>query len=85
MQILKDNPNIKRIALCLDNDSAGIRARERITKILSERGYNDVFSLFSYRKDWNEDLQAQNGALSYVRGSAENGQENRAAQKPILQ
>jgi len=25
---------------------------------LSERGYGNVFPLFSYQKDWNEDLQA---------------------------
>lgn len=81
MQMLKDHSNIKRIALCLDNDSAGIRARERITKILSERGYSDVFSLFSCRKDWNEDLQAQNRILSY----AGSGTDNMVAQNPVLQ
>ena len=41
----------------LDHDKAGIQARERIKKNLSERGYHMVFSLFSNLKDWNEDLQ----------------------------
>lgn len=57
LQLLSDNPQVQRIGLCLDNDKAGIKARERITNILSERGYGNVFSLFSHQKDWNEDLQ----------------------------
>lgn len=57
MQLLADNPQVQKIGLCLDNDKAGLKARERITGILSERGYGNVFSLFSRQKDWNEDLQ----------------------------
>lgn len=57
LQLLEDNPQVQKIGLCLDNDKAGIKARERITNILSERGYGNVFSLFSHQKDWNEDLQ----------------------------
>ena len=60
MQTLTDVPNIKRVVLCLDNDQAGIQARERIKKHLEERGYKNVFSLFSHQKDWNEDLQTMN-------------------------
>lgn len=59
LQLLADNPQVQKIGLCLDNDKAGIKARKRITDILSERGYGNVFSLFSVQKDWNEDLQAQ--------------------------
>lgn len=59
VQLLADNPQVQKIGLCLDNDKAGIKARERIKGILSERGYGNVFSLFSQQKDWNEDLQAQ--------------------------
>ena len=59
LQLLSDNPQIKKIGLCLDNDKAGLKARERITKILSEREYGNVFSLFSRQKDWNEELQVQ--------------------------
>ena len=58
LQLLSDVSQVKRIALCLDNDKAGIQARERIKQRLSERGYRDVFPLFSQQKDWNEDLQA---------------------------
>lgn len=57
LQLLADNPQVQKIGLCLDNDKAGLKARERITGILSERGYGNVFSLFSRQKDWNEDLQ----------------------------
>ncbi len=58
MQLLSDAPHVRQVALCLDNDKAGIQARERIKQSLSERGYQDVFPLFSRLKDWNEDLQA---------------------------
>lgn len=57
LQLLTDNPQITKIGLCLDNDKAGIQARERLKGILSEREYGNVFSLFSRQKDWNEDLQ----------------------------
>lgn len=58
LQLLKDAPQIKRIGLCLDNDKAGIQARERLTGILLEHGYAETFSLFPKEKDWNQDLQA---------------------------
>lgn len=57
LQLLTENPQVQKIGLCLDNDKAGVKARERLTTILSERGYSNVFSLFSQQKDWNEDLQ----------------------------
>lgn len=60
-QLLTENPQVQKIGLCLDNDKAGIKARERLTGILSERGYENVFPLFSRQKDWNEDLQDRSG------------------------
>ena len=57
LQLLQDKPHIKKIALCLDRDVAGIKARARIKQNLSERGYQEVFPLFPAKKDWNEDLQ----------------------------
>lgn len=59
LQLLEDEPRIKKVALCLDRDAAGIKARARIKQTLSERGYQEVFPLFPTRKDWNEDLQTQ--------------------------
>lgn len=64
LQLLEKNPQVNKIGLCLDNDKAGLKARERLTGILSERGYGNVFSLFSQQKDWNEDLQTQKTALT---------------------
>lgn len=58
VQLLEDVPHLSKITLCLDHDKAGIEAGERIKKRLSERGYRNVFPLFSCQKDWNEDLQA---------------------------
>ena len=63
LQLLVDNPQVQKIGLCLDNDKAGIQARERIKGILTERGYGNVFSLFSQQKDWNEDLQVRQGQM----------------------
>lgn len=57
LQLLKENPQVCKIGLCLDNDKAGNQARVRIKDILIERGYTNVFSLFPHQKDWNEDLQ----------------------------
>ena len=58
LQLLVDNPQVQKIVLWLDNDKAGLKARERLAGILTEKGYGDVFSLLPQRKDWNEDLQA---------------------------
>ena len=63
LQLLVDNPQVQKIGLCLDNDKAGIQARERIKGILTERGYGNVFSLFSQQKDWTEDLQVRQGQM----------------------
>lgn len=57
LQLLEENPQVKKVGLCLDNDKAGLKARERLTGILAEKGYGEVFSLLPRQKDWNEDLQ----------------------------
>lgn len=61
LQHLADNPNIQKIGLCLDHDEAGMKAVKRITNILSEQGYKQVFPIFSVFKDWNEDIKAAHG------------------------
>ncbi len=54
-QCLKDNPGIKNVYLCLDNDEAGQKAAHRISGRLSELGiHSDI--LVPTHKDWNEDL-----------------------------
>ena len=56
-QCLKDNPNIREVYLCLDNDSAGQNAANRISDKLFVQGYHSEI-LIPTHKDWNEDLIA---------------------------
>ena len=61
IQMLKDNPNINKIYLCLDNDKEGIDSDYRIRHNLNQIGYDDVTFIRPKYKDWNEILKAQNG------------------------
>ena len=72
LQLLVENPQVQKVGLCLDNDKAGLKARERLTGILAEKGYGEVFSLLPQQKDWNEELQMtqQIPATSAARRSA---------------
>ncbi len=54
-QMMQDNPNIKTVKLCLDNDDGGQKAIKRITDRLCLKGI-DCEVLVPNRKDWNEDL-----------------------------
>lgn len=54
-QCLKDNPNIKEVYICLDNDTAGQTAAKRISDKLFVQGYKTEI-LTPTHKDWNEDL-----------------------------
>ena len=54
-QMMKDNLNIKDIALCLDNDDGGKKATKRIQDKLTEMGIKHEV-LVPIHKDWNEDL-----------------------------
>ena len=56
-QMLKDNPNIKKVFLCLDNDWAGRVAEYRIAKKLKENGLEFNIKI-PKGKDWNDDLLA---------------------------
>lgn len=54
-QMLKDNPNIKSVCLCLDNDDGGQKATKRIAaKLFAENIPTEI--LVPVHKDWNEDL-----------------------------
>ena len=59
-QMLKDNPNISHVCLCLDNDQAGKLANGRISERLSKKGIESEI-LVPIHKDWNEDRQAAGG------------------------
>lgn len=55
---LKEHPEIKDVALCLDADKWGRRATERIQEKLTGQGYSavDLTNLPEGCKDWNEFL-----------------------------
>ena len=55
-QFLKDNPNIKTIISCLDNDKAGIMMTEKIRNKYSIEGYI-IKRILPKTKDFNEDLK----------------------------
>ena len=61
LEQLQENLNIRKVFLCLDHDKAGIKATERLEKILQEHRYSDVSVQQSQYKDWNEDLKTRYG------------------------
>ena len=54
-QMFKDNPNIKYVFICFDNDEAGQSAARKLTDKLSAMGIPGSV-LVPTAKDWNEDL-----------------------------
>ena len=56
-QMMKDNPNIEEVYLCLDNDEPGQAVAKRISEKLLLHGIPHEIWLPTY-KDWNEDCQA---------------------------
>ena len=54
-QMLKLNPNIDTVYLCMDNDTAGQAANKRISDKLFIQGIKHEILVPSH-KDWNEDL-----------------------------
>ena len=56
-QMLKDNPDIRQVVLCLDSDEPGQTAAKRIADKLFVQGISSEL-LVPYHKDWNEDLLA---------------------------
>lgn len=54
-QCLNDNPNIKNVFLCFDNDEAGQTANKRIADKLNKMNIQNEI-LIPNHKDWNEDL-----------------------------
>ncbi len=54
-QCLKDNPNIRKVYLCLDNDEPGQKANKRISDKLFTQGIPHEI-LIPNHKDWNEDI-----------------------------
>ena len=54
---LESNPELVHVVLCLDQDSAGIEASEKIKDMLTEKSLR-CSQLQSQYKDWNEDIKA---------------------------
>lgn len=54
-QMMKDNPQIDSVCLCLDNDEAGQKANKRISDALFVKCIKHEI-LVPIHKDWNEDL-----------------------------
>lgn len=62
LQLLKDQPQVDTVVLCLDHDPAGIENSYRLADAAREhRADIRVKVLQPANKDWNEDLKAQNG------------------------
>ena len=55
MHQLSAHENLRQVVLCFDNDQAGHAATERISKALTDKGYN-TSTLMPADKDWNESL-----------------------------
>ena len=58
-ECLKNNPQIKNVYLCFDNDQAGQAANQRILEKLKDMDITTKI-LIPYNKDWNEDLLIRN-------------------------
>lgn len=58
-QMMKDNPKIQKVYLCLDSDEPGQAAAKRISDKLFIKGIEHEI-LVPIRKDWNEDLLCPN-------------------------
>jgi len=61
LNALETHPELDNIVLCTDNDEGGIEAGERISDILAENGFTNIFRECPINKDFNEDLKAMNG------------------------
>ena len=58
LKMVRQLPQLRQVYLCLDNDDAGHAASERMATLLKEYGLNAVW-LVPQRKDWNDDLTAE--------------------------
>ena len=59
--MLKDRPNLKKVYICLDNDSAGIEGAYRIAESIRAVGEYELWRSMSKNKDWDEDLKELHG------------------------
>lgn len=58
-QYLEDNPEIKRVMICMDNDAPGREAAARMRQMLFEKGAYEISENYPPKgKDWNEFLKS---------------------------
>jgi len=62
IKTLELHPHLQEVALCLDNDRAGIESAARLSGVLAGKGYIHVSALWPTCKDWNEDIKAMRSA-----------------------
>ena len=65
-QMMKENPTIDTVCLCMDNDAAGQAANKRISDKLFIRGIKHEILAPEF-KDWNEDRLAAGGNAPHIR------------------
>ena len=65
-QMLKANPNIDTVCLCMDNDTAGQAANKRISDKLFIQGLKHEILVPEF-KDWNEVRLAAGGNAPHIR------------------
>ncbi len=83
-QMMKDNPHIEKVCLCLDNDEPGQQAAHRIRQKLSEQGIQSEI-LIPIHKDWNEDRQAACANAPHRSAAFSISEESEGQQCPVLQ
>ncbi len=71
IRILKSNPALKNIYLCLDHDSAGIEGAYRIAESICAVGEYDLWRVLPQNKDFDEDLKALHGKPAIPAGRHE--------------
>ena len=59
---LRENPHLKRIVLCLDNDGPGREATEKFQAEYGQKGYAVSTRTPAQGKDWNAYLQQRGRA-----------------------
>ena len=81
-QMLKDNPNIKKVYLCLDNDMKGREYNAIIADRMFEQGIPTKI-LVPKNKDWNEDLVYPEG--KEIEEVAEESEEDEKEESELCQ
>ena len=81
-QMMKDNPNIKKVYLCLDNDMKGREYNAIIANRMFEQGIPTKI-LVPKNKDWNEDLVYPEG--KEIEEVAEESEEDEKEESELCQ